>query len=360
MKIVQILPELNEGGVERGVLELSRELVKKGFESFVISDGGKLVNQIINDGGKHIRFGVCSKNPLNTFNRVLGLKKILKELNPDIVHVRSRVPAWLFYFANKTLKIPVVSTVHGFNSVSFYSKIMTKADHIICVSSAIKEYIQKNYNTPEAKISIIPRGVDLTNFNPNNRDEKFIKEFKDRFDLNEKFIISAVGRVTQLKDLETFIKAIAIVQQNMPHCIGLIVGGIRRDKNGYFETLKKLIKSLNANVIFTKSQSKISQIYSLSDVIVSSSKKPESFGRSVAEAIALNTPVIATNHGGVLDIIQENINGYFFKIGDYKELANKIIKAKKLKFDGQSYIKENFSLEMMVKETIKVYKNLGK
>ena len=356
MTIVQILPELNEGGVERGTIELARELVKIGFNSIVISHNGKLVKQLEKDGSKHISLDVCSKNPLSAYARVLALKKTLKKLNPDVLHIRSRVPAWLTYFANKTLKIPVVSTVHGFNSVSPYSRIMTRADKIICVSGAIKEYIQKHYDAPEDKIRIIPRGVDLVKFNPNNLDKNFIQKFKEKYDLNDKFIISTVGRITQLKDLETFIKAISLIQKDYPNVVGLIVGGVREDKQNYFESLKDLAKTLQTNTIFTGSQSKVAEIYSLSSVVTSSSKKPESFGRSVAEALALNTPVIATNHGGVLDIIQENKNGYFVEIGNEKEFAQKIIKAKDLKFDGFNYIKENFSLEQMVEKTVEIYK----
>jgi glycosyltransferase involved in cell wall biosynthesis len=179
MRIVQVIPELNEGGVERGVVELNREFVKLGIESFVISAGGKLENQINLDAGNHIKFDVCSKNIFTAFRRVKGLKKILKELKPDIIHVRSRVPAWLVYFANKKLNIKVVSTVHGFNSVGFYSSIMQKFDAVICVSNSIKEYIQKHYQTNENKITVIPRGIDLELFNPKNIDETFIENFKN-------------------------------------------------------------------------------------------------------------------------------------------------------------------------------------
>lgn len=359
MRIVQVIPELNEGGVERGVVELNREFVKKGIESFVISAGGKLENQINLDGGNHIKFDVCSKNIFTAFRRVKGLKKILKEIKPDIIHVRSRVPAWLVYFVNKSLNIKVVSTVHGFNSVGFYSSIMQKADAVICVSNSIKEYIQKHYQTSENKITVIPRGIDLELFNPKNVDETFIENFKKEFNLKDKFIVSSVGRVTQLKDYETFIKAILIVKKEIPNIIGLIVGGVRSDKEDYLNSLKSLIKELNLeeNIIFTGSQSKIEQIYALSDVIISSSKKPESFGRAVAEAICMNKPVIATNHGGVKDIIIENINGFFFEVGDDKKLAANILKARKLSFDGYNYISSNFSLENMVNKTIAVYKN---
>lgn len=358
MRIVQILPELNEGGVERGTVELNREFVKKGLSSYVISAGGKLEEQINNDGGTHIKFDSCSKNILSVFSRVQKLRKILKEINPDIIHVRSRVPAWLVYFANKSLKIKVVSTVHGFNSVSFYSRIMTKANAVICVSNSIKDYIQTNYNTSEEIITVIPRGIDLEVFNPLNIDNSFINNFKNKYNLEDKFIISSVGRITQLKDYETFIQAIHIIKSKIPNTKALIVGGVRSDKEDYLKSLKVLIKELDLedNIIFTGSQSKVSEIYSLSNVVVSSSKKPESFGRAVAEAIAMNTPVIATNHGGVKDIIIENENGFFFEVGDEKELALNIIESKKLSFDGYSYISSTFSLDNMLDSTIAVYK----
>ena len=360
MRIVQVIPELNEGGVERGVVELNREFVKKGIESFIISAGGKLEKQINTDGGNHVKFDVCSKNIFTAFRRVNALKKILKEIKPDIIHVRSRVPAWLVYFANKNLNIKVVSTVHGFNSVGFYSSIMQKSDAVICVSNSIKEYIQKHYQTNENKITVIPRGIDLELFNPKNIDETFIENFKKQFNLKDKFVISSVGRVTQLKDYETFIKAILLVKKEIPNIIGLIVGGVRSDKEDYLNSLKSLIKELNLeeNIIFTGSQNKIEQIYALSDVVISSSKKPESFGRAVAEAICMNKPVIATNHGGVKDITIENVNGFFFEVSNDKELADNILKSRVLKFDGYTYISNNFSLENMVNKTLEVYRNL--
>lgn len=362
MKIVQLLPELNEGGVERGAMELSRELVMRGFKSILISNGGKLVKQIEHDGGLHVKLDVCSKNILSAPWRIFKLYQTLKTLKPDVLHVRSRVPAWMVFFANAFLHIPLVSTVHGFNSVSLYSRIMTNANRVICVSNAIKIYIQKHYNTPESKITVIPRGVDLEKFNPNHLDKIFMDEFISQFSLQGKWVISTIGRITQLKDLETFIKAIAILKKDFPNIVGLIVGGVREDKQKYFESLQTLVESLHVKeqIHFCGSIDKIAEIYALSDIVVSSSKKPESFGRSVAEAIALNTPVIATHHGGVLDIVIEGENGYFTAIGDEVDLAQKIAKAKILRFDGYNYIKENFSLEKMVNSTIGIYKGLGK
>ena len=360
MKIVQLLPELNEGGVERGTMELSRELVNLGHESIVISAGGKLQEQIEKDGGTHITFDVCSKNPFTAPLRMVQLRKILRELNPDILHARSRVPAWLTYLANKKLHIPFVTTVHGFNSVSPYSAIMTKGDRVICVSGAIKSYIQEHYKTEEKKTTVIPRGIDLEKFNPQNVDKQFIENFKKEYSLDDKYIITTVGRITQLKDHQTFIRAIALLKKNDPTIVGLIVGGVRDDKQEYFQSLKVLVKELGLddNVIFTGSQNKVAEIYAFSDVVVSSSKKPESFGRSVAEALALNTPVVATGHGGVLDIIVENENGFFYPVGDAEELAVKILNSRALKFDGYNYISNHFSLENMVQKTLEVYEKV--
>ncbi|MBD3724031.1 MAG: glycosyltransferase family 4 protein [Campylobacterales bacterium] len=360
MKIVQLLPELNEGGVERGTVELNREFVKLGHESIVISNGGKQTKQIEADGGKHIKFDVAGKNPLSVPWRIYKLRALLKELNPDIIHARSRVPAWLSFLANKTLHIPFVTTVHGFNSVSFYSKIMTKGDAVICVSNSIKEHIKRYYKIPEEKITVIPRGVDPEKFNPNNINKQFIADFKKQYDLENKFIVSTIGRITQLKDLETFIHSVDIVKKTIPQLKALIVGGVHKDKEDYFESLKKLVKELGLEneIIFTGSQSNIAEIYTLSDVVVSASKKPESFGRSVAEAIAMNTPVIATNHGGVKDIIIDGKNGFLVDVGNTDELALKIIESKDLKFDGYTYITKNFSLEQMVQKTLEIYKEV--
>ncbi len=355
MRVMQLVPELNEGGVERGVVEMNRELVKRRIESIVISSGGKLVPQIERDGGEHIAFDVCSKNPLSVPQRVMGLKRLLKKINPDIIHARSRVPAWLAYFAKG--KTPFITTVHGFNSVGFYSSIMTKGDRVICVSNPIKEYIMRHYNVEEGKIRVIHRGVDLEVFNPANLDESFIEAFKQKYGLFDRFVVSGVGRITPLKGYETFIEAIGLIREKRENVVGLIVGGVRSDKRDYFDRLQRLVKEkrLQQHIIFTGSISKIAEIYALSDVVVSSSKKPESFGRSIVEAMALNTPVVAPAHGGALDIIKDGY-GALFEVGNVQDLAKKIISVEQK--DYRSYVAKNFSLEQMVQKTIAVYKEV--
>jgi glycosyltransferase involved in cell wall biosynthesis len=363
MKIVQLLPELNEGGVERGTMELSRELVKLGHESIVISAGGKLVEQIEEDGGKHIILDVCSKNILTAPFRMLKLRHILKELHPDIVHARSRVPAWLAYLANKELGFSFVTTVHGLNSINAYSKIMTKGDRVIAVSEVVKGYVIKGYGVDENKITVIQRGVDTEKFSDAGIDKIFIKSFKKQYNLNDKFIITSVGRVTWLKDYETYIKSIAIVKKSIPNVAGLIVGGVREDKTGYFEDLKNLAKKegVEKQIVFTGSQTHIADIYALSDILVNASLKMGNVARTVTESLAMNTAVIATTFEGLNNLIEEGINGAIVETQNAEDLASKI----KLLYENMpKNVKETlpyqFTLNALVASTLEVYRSFDR
>jgi len=362
LRVVQLLPELNEGGVERGVVELNREFVRRGIESVVISAGGKQSAQIIVDGGRHIQLDVCSKNPFTAPARVLRLRSILRRLKPDIIHARSRVPAWLAYLANKKLHLPFVTTVHGFNSVNAYSRVMTYGDRVICVSHAIKNYVQHHYQVPDEKIVVIPRGVDLDLFDPANVDQQFVETFREQYGLNGRIVVSAVGRITQLKDYETFIRSIALAKDSLPTICGLIVGGVRSDKQDYYKTLLSMVEELGLEecIRFVGSQSKIAEIYALSSLLVSCSKKPESFGRTAAEALAMNIPVIATNHGGVVDIVKVPLCGQLVEPGDESGLAGRMLEL--LNRDSQvlrGWVEQEFSLESMVARNLQLYRSFG-
>jgi glycosyltransferase involved in cell wall biosynthesis len=361
MRVVQLLPELNEGGVERGVVELSRELVRRGIESIVISAGGKQAARLGADGGRHVFFDAASKNLLSAPSRISRLSQLFEELNPDIIHARSRVPAWLAYLANRKRHRPFVTTVHGFNSVNRYSRVMAYGDRVICVSGAIRDYVVEHYNVSPEKLIIIPRGIDLEQFNPAHLNKSFMTEFSERFDLGGKFVVSTVGRITQLKDYETFISALHLLQKQRPDLVGLIVGGVREDKRDYFQRLKAQVASLHAGgtIHFTGSQSNVAEIYAMSDVVVSSSKKPESFGRSAAEALAMHVPVAASGHGGMLDIVLPGKTGQLFEPGDVQGLAKAIMGCQGLPRNTlRDFVRENFSLEKMVENTVTVYQSL--
>ncbi len=358
MHIVQLIPELNQGGVERLVVELNRELVTRGHRSTVISAGGRQAGQINKDGGQHIKLDVCSKNPLTFPKRVSGLRRLISDLGPAVIHAHSRVPAWLAWFANKKLNIPFVTSVHGFNSVSKYSEIMAKGDRVICVSRPIKDYIQQHYKTADARIDVIHPGVNPAEFNPETLNRDWTDEFKAQLELDGKFIVTTVGRITELKDYETFIRAIDLCAKNNPNIRGLIVGGVRHDKQDYYGRLQELVRKLDLaqQVLFVGSQSNMPEIYALSDRLVSCSKKPESFGLTLIEALAMDTPVIATRHGGPLDIVREGENGLLFEPQHPEELAQKLYSETRLQCaDLRADTLERFGLTRMVGATLDTY-----
>ena len=361
MKIVQLLPELNEGGVERGTVELNRELTKRGIDSVVISAGGKLAPQIEADGGRHYCFDACSKNPVSVPLRVAKLRRLFKELQPDIIHARSRVPAWLAYLANKKLGIPFVTTVHGLNSVNPYSRIMTFGDRVITVSEVVRDHVLKNYATDVAKIRVIQRGVDLEGFDPQRVDRQFIEKFKQEHRLSDRYVVSSVGRITWLKDYETFITAISLLKDEMTDIVGLIAGGAREDKIDYLDSLKKQAEEQGVadRIIFAGSQQQIGEIYAMSDVLVNASLKMGNIGRSIVEAFAMDIPVIATSYEGLTNLVEDGVNGYLIDTKDPQGLADRI---RLVRSSGFSRIRERlnpeYTLSTMVEKTIGVYREL--
>jgi glycosyltransferase involved in cell wall biosynthesis len=361
MKVVQLLPELNEGGVERGVVELNREFVKRGLDSIVISKGGRLVDTIHQDGGRHIAFDVCSKNPLTAPWRIFRLRMLLRILKPDILHARSRVPAWLAWLANRKLKIPFVTTVHGLNSANRYSEIMTKGDRVITVGEPVRDHILKHYPVPAAIIRVIQRGVDTERFNPANLDREFIARFREEHALNGRFVVTSVGRISWLKDYETFIDAIALLKDEYPELVGLIVGGAREDKLAYLAELQARVKSLGleSRVIFAGSQTRIAEIYALSDVVVNASLKMGNIGRTIVEAFALDTPVIATTYEGLTNLVEDGVNGYLINTRDPEDLADKIKLVRQGKFnDIRSRLNPEYTLAVMVEKTLNTYREV--
>lgn len=366
MKILQILPSLDDGGVERGTVDSNRLYVEAGHESWVISAGGKRVPEIERDGGHHVTLGMRSKNPFSAPFRMLALRKALRKIRPDVIHYRSRVPGWLTLWANaaKDLRIPTVSTLHGLNHPCFYSSVMVRADRVICVSSAGIAFVKEHYPwVSDATLNVIPRGVDLDMFNPETLDREWMKTFINENHLEGKFVATAVGRISLLKGVDVLIRAVAQLKDEWPELVALIVGGPQKNQENYLESLHALAEELGVTerVIFAGSQRKIPEVDALADVLCSCNvRKPESFGRTVAEALAMETPVIAAAHGGVLDIIRPGEDGFLVPPGDVNALAEALQKVKSTDFVGlRKHIEENFTAEKMAADTLKLYESLA-
>ena len=302
MKVVHLLPALEQGGVESVVCGLVRAI--GGCESVVISKGGRLVGRVEAAGGRHIALDLKSKNPLTYFTRAWKLRRILRAERPDLVCAHSRVPAWLFMWANRGLGLRWITYAHGANSVSRYSAVMTRGDLVVTPSRFLADYLKANYGTPAAKIRVIPNAVDTARFDPANLDLDFVDEKRREWGIREgDRVTMAIGRITPVKGLENLIRS---------HVDGklVIVGGADKHHLKYLESLKKLsndARQKTKDVIFAGSQEKIPECISIADEIVSANvTKPESFGLSVLEAYAMNKPVrVLRKFGGVAEVMED-------------------------------------------------------
>lgn len=311
LTVVQTLPALDSGGVERGTLEIARALVAAGHRSIVISRGGRLVGQLEAEGSEHITLPVDRKS-LTTLLQVGAFRKLLQTLKPDILHARSRVPAWVAWLAWR--KLPAdnrprfVTTVHGLYSVSFYSAIMTKGERVIAVSETVRDYIRKNYpQCPEDHIRLIYRGVSPDEFPHGYRPSPdwLAKWQQDYPQLAGKAVLTLPGRITRLKGHEAFITLIEALKAKGLPVHGLIVGGAEAKKEAYLHEIEGAVRArgLGNDITFTGHRSDIRDIFSQSHIAFSLSSKAETFGRTTLEALSIGTPVVGWNHGGVGEIL---------------------------------------------------------
>ena len=310
LRIAQILPALESGGVERGTLEVARELAMQGHRSYVISAGGRLVEQLQQDGSMHVTMPVKNKSPL-TFLTVPKLRHWLLENPVDILHARSRLPAWIAWFALRGMpadKRPhFVTTCHGAHSVNRYSAIMSRGERVIAVSEFIRGYLIDNYGLNEKAIALIPRGLDSKEFPFGYRPtDDWMDAWQNTYpQLKDVPVLTLAGRLTRLKGHEAFIRLIATLNNSGNKVYGLIVGGEDPKRLAYARETRELAASLaGENIIFTGMRADIRDIYAVSDIVYSLSSKPESFGRTVLEAIKLGRPVIGYDHGGVSEILR--------------------------------------------------------
>jgi len=325
VKVLQLLPALEQGGVETVVCDLNRVVAGKGWESVVVSKGGRLVARIEADGGRHLTLDVKSKNPLTYPYRVWRLRQVIRAEKPDLVCVHSRVPAWLYLGVRKLesalLRIeqsnnrtieqslpPWLTYAHGANSVSRYSAVMTKGDVTVTPSRFLADFLKANYGLAEKKIRVIHPAVDTRRFDPDNLDHAFVEQKRREWGiLAGDRVTMVVGRITPIKGLEGLLCDFAKAASEDPQRKLVIVGGADKNHLAYLESLKALASSLvpsPSSVVFAGQQEKIPECLSLADEVVSANvTKPESFGLSVVEAYAMNKPVRAKRFGGVAEIM---------------------------------------------------------
>lgn len=357
MNVLQILPELNVGGVETGTLDLARHLVSLGHKAVVVSNGGVLVKDLESFGAIHYSLPVHKKSIIGLIKTISKLVAIIKKEQIHVVHARSRVPAWIAYFACRKSSAVFITTCHGYYKRHVFSYCMGWAKRVIVPSHVIGRHMIEDFGVPRDRIRLIPRSVDLKRFTyvpPSERKP------------HSSFNVGIIGRLSSIKGHLYFIKAMAHVLRDIPQLKIWIVGDAPSSKASYKEELQVLVKRLGLwqNTEFLGTQKDIPEILKNTDLLVLATTTQEAFGRVIIEAQACGVPVVATSVGGVVDIIDDGKTGLLVPAADPENMAEavtKIYKDKKLAQDlvenAYRKVKQKYNVELMVQSTIDVYKD---
>ena len=372
ISVMQVLPHLNSGGLVSGAVEVAKELVNSNFKSLVVSSGGYKENEILRNNSILEKLPVHSKNMFTILRNKKKLINLAIKYNINLIHARSRAPAWSAYFAAKELNLPFVTTFHGtYGTENFFKKkynsIMLKGNAIIAISKFIKQHIQDEYGMTK-NIHVIPRGVNTNIFSPKQVSSARLINAAKKISLegNDKIILLP-GRLTNWKGHKLAISAISKLEfKNFK----LVFIGDLQGRVKYKNELINLATTLNiANkVSFINHTRDLPSYLMLSDLVLSCSTKPEAFGRTVLEAQAMGKPVIAFNHGGSVELINDNENGILCKVADVNHLAinlEKVLqlsayKRKILSKKSISNVNKKYLTKFMCKKTLNLYIKLLK
>jgi len=373
IRLLQIIPNMDIGGAETGCLHVADHISKQGGFSAILTSGGKLLDLIDRDKIKIFKWPI-NKNIFFIFFNIFYIFFKIKIHKINIVHARSRAPAWSAFLATKLANVKFVTTFHGtYNFKSklkkFYNSIMVKSDHVIAGSEFILNHIHTNYHV-KAKSSVVKRGIDEKYFSKKNVTEEEIKKLKDLMKISgEKFIILLPGRLTYWKGQKLFIEALNILnnQNLLENVYSLIIGG-HQGRIQYKEELMQLVKKYNLEnkLKIAHGLNKMPVAYSMSNLVLSSSIEPEAFGRISVETQSMEKPVLASDIGGSLETVINNKTGWLFKNNDSEDLAEKIkmiMKTEQNVLDligrqGRKNVKENYTRNLMVSRTLEIYKSL--
>ena len=367
--VLQVLPALGAGGgVERGTVEIAAAVVDAGGRALVASSGGALVHDLVRVGAEHVELPVHSKNPLTMWKNVDRLASLIKREQVNVVHARSRAPAWSARAASKRTGAHFVTTFHGTYSAGNiakrgYNSIMTRGERVIAISNFIAGHVRRMYGVPASKIRVIHRGVDLDKFDPKRvTAQRVINLATDWMLPDGAPVIMLPGRLTRWKGQTVLIDAMAKLGRKDVRC--LLVGG-DQGRTDYRSELESLIisKGLSEVVKLVDHCSDMPAAYMLTDVVVSASTDPEAFGRVIAEGQALGRPVIATDHGGAKEILLADKTGWLVPPGDSAALAAALEKVLALSEkrrlalakDAIKNVVDNFSRQAMCTKTLDVY-----
>lgn len=363
LTVVQLIPALQSGGAERSALEIAHALVQAGHRSVVISAGGRLVEQLQAEGSEHLTLDLGRKSLL-TLGRLGALRRALRELKPDIVHARSRLPAWMGWWALKgmTPRPHFVTTVHGFNSPGRYSSVMMRGEWVIVVSQTLRDYVLSHYRWLEpGRVRVIPRGIDQDAFPYGHRpDDAWQKAFFAEFPtLIGAPLLTMPARGTRLKGHHDAIELLADLKRRGIEARLLLLGVVEPGREAYVAELEELIRlrGVTSQVVLAPPRDDIRDIYAVSALVLQLSNKPETFGRTVIEALSLCRPVLGYAHGGVGELLAELYPAGRVPLGDREKLVERA--AELLRVAPPISVLQGYRLGDMQQATLALYEEVS-
>ncbi|MBU2540605.1 MAG: GT4 family glycosyltransferase PelF [Candidatus Omnitrophica bacterium] len=354
MNILQVVPRLDIGGVETGTVDLAHVLAERGHKPVIISSGGRLVAELEASSIKHYYLAVDKKSIITVLRMIPKVIDIIRKEDIDIVHARSRVPAWICFFASKKTNRTFMTTCHGYYSTHFFSRIMARGKFVIVASQVIARHMIDDFYVSPERLRLIERSVNIERFRfrpPKNKSKT-------------EFIIANIARLTPIKGHEYFLKAVAKLIRSIPHIQVWIVGDSATGDSSYRQELEVLTRRLGIShcVKFMGLRADVPKILLRVNVLVLSTVTQEAFGRVVIEAQASGVPVVATNVGGVVEIVKDQVTGLLVPPKDPEAMARAIMMLLKdsqlsqtLAENAYKKVKEVYTLSRMVDKTLEVY-----
>lgn len=371
--VLQVLPELETGGVETGTIEVATALKAAGIKNFVASQGGRMVYELEKNKIGHLTLPLKSKNIFTMLSNANKLAQYIKANNINIVHARSRAPAWSAYWAAKKAGVHFVTTFHGTYGLGplgikkLYNRVMTYGERVIAISNHIKNHILKNYpKTEESKIRLIHRCADIEKFSPSAVTQaRMINKIKEYNIADDRPVLLLPGRVTRWKGQHLLIEALHLMKNQNYYCI---IAGDAQGRQKYLDYLKKLSRKykLDDRIGFFGRYQDVPALMMVSTVVLSTAIEPEAFGRISIEGQAMGKIVVASNIGGSLDTIQDGITGKLFESNNPQSLADALdwalslnkAETKKISDSAIKNVREHFTKQIMCDKTIEVYREV--
>lgn len=375
MKILQVLPALGQGGVERGTVEIAEALKAAGVENAVASSGGRLVRRLEELGVDHLRLPLDSKNPFVMRSCAKKLAAYCVENGVTLMHARSRAPAWVVKWASKKCGVRWIATFHGVYGTDPkflkipYNRVMLQGERTIAVSEYVRDHILSTYaGADPEKVVLIYRGAETKVFNPGSvpREDAEAKKTRQYHFEADLPVITIPGRLSRLKGQEIFLEALSMMRN---HRYGVLVLGSDQGRTEYSDRLRTMAGRLpdETRVVFRDHTSEMPVVYALSDIVVSATAShPESFGRTIAEAQAMGRLVVATAHGGACELVEDGVTGFLVPPGDAKALAAKLDEVlempeeakERIRVAAAESVRTRFSTVRMCEETLALYREL--